>query len=58
MYIILCVGAIANRGQSEQGCCLFMATDLSQLGPHVKKNILISEWHAKHPFAGQNTQNT
>ena len=23
-----CVGAIANRGQWEQGCSLFMATDL------------------------------
>ena len=25
------------KGQWEQGCSLFMATDLVQLGPHVEK---------------------
>ena len=33
-----CVGAIANRGQWEQGCSLFMATDLGPVrATHRKK---------------------
>ena len=37
-----CVGAIANRGQWEQGCRLFMATDLGPVRTtreKKKKNI-------------------
>ena len=34
-----CVGAIANRGQWEQGCSLFMATDLGPVkATREKKN--------------------
>ena len=32
-----CVGAIANRGQWEQGCSLFLATDLGPVREHIKK---------------------
>ena len=32
-----CVGAIANRGQWEQGCSLFMATDLGPVRATRKK---------------------
>ena len=32
-----CVGAIANRGQWEQGCRLFMATDLGPVTATRKK---------------------
>ena len=32
MPIHSCVGAIANRGQCEQGCSLFMATELGPVG--------------------------
>ena len=31
------VGAIANRGQWEQGCCLYMATDLGPVRATRKK---------------------
>ena len=33
-----CVGAIANRGQWEQGCNLYMATDLGPVRATRKKN--------------------
>ena len=36
----LCVGAIANRGQWEQGSSLFMATDLGPVKATSKKKIL------------------
>ena len=44
MSVIACYnyGAIANRGQWEQGCSLLMAIWLQtwvQLGPHVEKKI-------------------
>ena len=32
-----CVGAIANRGQWEQGCSLFMATDLGPVRATSRK---------------------
>ena len=37
IFIQLCVGAIANRGQWEQGCSLFMATDLGPVRAARKK---------------------
>ena len=37
MPIHSCVGAIANRGQWEQGCSLFMATDLGPVRATSKK---------------------
>ena len=37
MPIHSCVGAIANRGQWEQGCSLFMATDLGPVRATRKK---------------------
>ena len=33
----ICVGAIANRGQWEQGCRLFIATDLGPVRATSKK---------------------
>ena len=39
-----CVGAIANRGQWEQGCSLFMATDLGPVRATRKKKILTKEY--------------
>ena len=35
-----CVGAIANRGQWEQGCSLFMATDLGPVRATRKKKYI------------------
>ena len=37
-----CVGAIANRGQWEQGCRLFMATDLGPVRTTRKKKHIVS----------------
>ena len=36
-----CVGAIANRGQWEQGCSLFMATDLGPVRATQEKKMYI-----------------
>ena len=43
-----CVGAIANRGQQEQGCSLYMATDLGPVRATRKKKYFT--------IAGCNTQ--
>ena len=37
-----CVGAIANRGQYEQGCNLYMATDLGRVRATRKKKTIIA----------------
>ena len=37
----ICVGAIANRGQWEQGCSLFMATDLGPVRATRKKKYFV-----------------
>ena len=37
LLIHSCVGAIANRGQWEQGCSLLMATDLGPVRATRKK---------------------
>ena len=44
---------VIKNTPKETTVCLFITEKYFKM---LKKMILISKWHAKHPFAGLNTQ--
>ena len=59
-----CVGAITNRGQWEQGCRLFMATDLGPVRATQEKkksalkvsDVTLGSWQLNDLFRCSNTE--